>query len=130
MSDTISLNSNVRREVFLVFKEAINNVAKHSEATAVEIDLGVSESDVLLTIKDNGKGFKVEPPSFEDTFSSQGRSGNGLPSMMKRAKEMGGTFEISSDPDSGTLVCLRLPREQAFDESLIPNSSATRTGGA
>jgi signal transduction histidine kinase len=124
-SDEISLNSNVRREVFLVFKEAVNNVAKHSDATEVEIDLGVSQTDVLLTIKDNGKGFKVEPPSFEDTFSSQGRSGNGIPSMNKRAKEMGGNIEISSSPETGTLICLRLPREQAFDESLIPNVQQT-----
>jgi signal transduction histidine kinase len=120
-ADEILLNSNVRREVFLVFKEAINNVAKHSNATAVEIDLGVSRTDVLLTIKDNGKGFKVEPLSFEDTFSSQGRSGNGIPSMNKRAKEMGGVIDIASSPGTGTLICLRLPREQAFDESLIPN---------
>ena len=127
MSDEISLNSNVRREVFLVFKEAVNNVAKHSQATSVEIDLGVSQSDVLLTIKDNGRGFKVAPPSFDDTFSSHGKSGNGLPSMMKRAKEMGGTFEITSEPDAGTLICLRLPREQAFDESLIPNVQIPKT---
>lgn len=120
-SDTISLNSNVRREVFLVFKEAINNVAKHSEAANVEVDLGVSESEVLLAIRDDGKGFKVEPPSFEDTFTSEGNSGNGIPSMSKRAKEMGGTFEIKSIPGDGTHICLRLPREQAFDESLIPN---------
>ncbi len=122
----VSLNSNVRREVFLVFKEAINNVAKHSMAENVEVDLGISASEVMLAIRDDGVGFEMAPPSFEDTFTSAGSSGNGILSMTKRARELGGTFEIKSEPNGGTLVCLRLPREQAFDESLIPNSNTPR----
>lgn len=122
----ISLNSNVRREVFLVFKEAINNVAKHSKAKNVEVDLGVSATEVMLAIRDDGVGFEMAPPSFEDTFTSAGSSGNGILSMTKRARELGGTFEIKSESNGGTLVCLRLPREQAFDESLIPNTQTPR----
>lgn len=122
----VSLNSNVRREVFLVFKEAVNNVAKHSKAKNVEVDLGVSATEVMLAIRDDGVGFEMAPPSFEDTFTSAGSSGNGILSMTKRARELGGTFEIKSEPHGGTLVCLRLPREQAFDESLIPNPQTPR----
>ena len=124
--DEISLNSNVRREVFLVFKEAINNVAKHANASNVRVDLGVSATQVILAVKDDGDGFTIESPTFEDTFTSEGRSGNGLQSMKQRAKEMGGEFEIGSEPGKGTIVCLRLPREQAFDESLIPNAAIRR----
>lgn len=121
----ISLNSNVRREVFLVFKEAVNNIAKHSEAKNVEVDLGVSATEVMLAIRDDGTGFEMSP-DLEDTFSSAGGSGNGILSMTKRARELGGSFELSSELGNGTLVCLRLPREQAFDESLIPNAQTPR----
>ena len=125
-ADEISLNSNVRREVFLVFKEAINNIAKHSNARTVDVKLDVTSTDVTLEVRDDGDGFTVEPPSFEDAFTAQGRSGNGLASMRRRAAEMGGVFEIRSAPGQGTSIRLQLPREYAFDESLIPNSAMLR----
>jgi signal transduction histidine kinase len=125
-ADEISVNSNVRREVFLVFKEAINNIAKHSNAKNVEVVLDVTAADVTLEVRDAGDGFVVEPPSFEDAFMAEGRSGNGPMSMRRRAVEMGGEFDLRSAPGEGTSIRLRLPREQAFDESLIPNASVRR----
>jgi signal transduction histidine kinase len=122
--ETILVNANVRREVFLVFKEAINNIAKHSGATSVDVKLDISRTEVLLEIKDNGVGFENKEPTFEDTFSSEGYSGNGLPSMNKRAKAMGGYFAVISEVGKGTTITLKLPREQAFDDSMIPNSGA------
>ena len=76
---------------------------------------------IELDVKDNGSGFDNVAPSFEDTFHSEGYSGNGIPSMRKRAVEMGGYLEIDSAKGKGTTVRLRMPRELAFDDSFIPN---------
>jgi len=117
----IVVDSNIRREVFLVFKEAVNNAAKHSNATRVEVRLAINERLIELEVRDNGSGFDMTPPSFEDTYTSEGYSGNGIPSMQKRASEMGGSIELESSAGSGTLVRLTMPRELAFDDSIIPN---------
>lgn len=120
----IVVDSNIRREVFLVFKEAVNNAAKHSNATRVDVRLTINDRLIELEVSDNGSGFDTTPPSFEDTYSSEGYSGNGIPSMRKRAAEMGGSIELQSSADSGTLVRLTMPRELAFDDSIIPNRPA------
>ena len=107
----------------------IVHTGQHYDALMSDVffaDLGVTATQVILVVKDDGKGFNVETPTFEDTFTAEGRSGNGLASMRRRAAELGGEFEIGSEPGKGTIVCLRLPREQAFDESLIPNASVRR----
>ena len=109
----ITIKTNSRREVFLIFKESINNIAKHAEASKVDIDLEIKKELLLLKIVDDGKGFVCGPPSFEDTFSSEGPSGNGLRNMRKRAAEMGGRFDIDSSPGRGTITFLELPLETA-----------------
>jgi signal transduction histidine kinase/ligand-binding sensor domain-containing protein len=120
-SSAIIVDSNIRREVFLVFKEAINNIAKHSKATRVSVRLSIDKRTIELDVQDNGTGFENVAPSFEDTFHSEGYSGNGIPSMRRRALEMGGNLAIESTKGSGTTVKLRMPRELAFDDSIIPN---------
>lgn len=120
-SSTIVVDSNIRREVFLVFKESVNNIAKHSDAGKVEVRLKISDRMIELDVTDDGAGFDNVAPSFEDTFHSEGYSGNGIPSMRKRAKEMGGYLEIETARGNGTKIRLRMPRELAFDDSIIPN---------
>ncbi|MEQ1763333.1 MAG: ATP-binding protein, partial [Pyrinomonadaceae bacterium] len=117
----IVVDSNIRREVFLVFKEAINNIAKHSAATRVEVHLTIDDRMIELDVKDDGSGFENVAPSFEDTFTAEGYSGNGIPSMRRRAMEMGGNLVVNSTMGGGTTVKLRMPRELAFDDSIIPN---------
>jgi signal transduction histidine kinase/ligand-binding sensor domain-containing protein len=123
-SSAIVVDSNIRREVFLVFKEAVNNAAKHSDATRVDVKLAINARLIELEVHDNGSGFDTAPPSFEDTYSSEGYSGNGIPSMRKRAAEMGGSIDIKSSVDLGTLVRLTMPRELTFDDSIIPNRTS------
>jgi signal transduction histidine kinase/ligand-binding sensor domain-containing protein len=105
----VTIRTNARREVFLIFKESINNIAKHSGAKNVEIDLEIKKDLLLLKIQDDGRGFVCGPPSFEDTLSSEGPSGNGIRNMRKRAAEMGGRFDIDSSPGRGTISFLELP---------------------
>jgi len=94
------LATDVRHNLFLAFKEALNNVVKHSSATEVRISLAPGKSDFVLTVEDNGRGFFEEIPS---------PAGNGLQNMASRLREIGGTCEVGSEPGAGTTVKLVVP---------------------
>ncbi len=89
------ISAEARRNVFLVMKEALHNIVKHSEATAVLVQVSFTKQHLDILVKDNGKGF-----SAGDTF----RFGNGLHNMEKRMKRIGGRFIIESRPGEGTSV--------------------------
>jgi signal transduction histidine kinase len=92
-----------RREIFLVFKEAINNIVKYSKASRVDIVLRRQKNSLQMSITDNGVGFNT-------VQDQQGAvRGNGLRNMRKRAEAMNGSFQIVSAPESGTSVELRIP---------------------
>jgi ligand-binding sensor domain-containing protein/signal transduction histidine kinase len=105
----IELGANLRREVFLIFKESINNIVKHSGCTRAEVSLQTEGDWLTLEVTDNGKGFDCTGAS--DTMEPDvpaPRGGNGIPSMRKRAHEMGGQFEIASGNGKGTTATLRV----------------------
>jgi signal transduction histidine kinase len=95
----LKLGANVRRTVYLIFKEAVNNIARHSACEKATIDIHVEGSRLVLRIADDGKGF--------DTATVT--DGNGLQSMRKRAEDSGGETSISTNPPHGTTITLRLP---------------------
>jgi signal transduction histidine kinase/ligand-binding sensor domain-containing protein len=98
----MKLGSELRRQVYMIFKEAINNMARHSECTEADIDLSISGGQLMLRLADNGKGF--------DTGSvSNGYGGNGLASMSQRAAARGGTLAIVSQRGEGTTLTLKVP---------------------
>lgn len=88
-----------RRHIYLFFKEAINNAAKYSEATLVEVDCLIKKGNILLTIKDNGKGFEAE----------EVKKGNGILNFRERADELKGKVEIVSVLNIGTEISLSFP---------------------
>lgn len=88
-----------RRDLFLVFKETINNIQKHAMATDVKINIGVQGTDLLMEINDNGKGFDPTQPTHR----------NGLKNMKQRISKWGGTFMIHSSPGNGTILKISLP---------------------
>lgn len=94
------LDVDLRRQIYLVFKESLNNCAKHSECTEVEIELKRKTDGLFLRISDNGKGFDID----------ELERGNGLINMKKRAEEFGGKLDISTAKGIGTTVVLKLPR--------------------
>jgi signal transduction histidine kinase len=94
-----TLTSEARRNLFLVTKEALNNILKHAEAKEVQIKMALHGDDLELSIEDNGKGFCQQEVS---------RFGNGLKNMKKRMADIGGQFEISSRPGEGTVIKIRL----------------------
>ncbi len=106
-----SLNGFVpRRNVYLIFKEAVNNAAKYSECSEMNIVLKVENRSLHLTIADNGKGFDSV---HQDSLRNNGMlTGNGLYNMRQRAAEINGTINIQSSPGKGTSVDLVLPLPQ------------------
>lgn len=92
----LKLSVGMRRDVLLIFKEAVNNAAKHSDCSKVEIDFRVNDSTLFLQIRDNGRGFEIDAES----------DGQGLRSMTRRARALGGNLTI--DSGDGTIVKFEL----------------------
>ena len=92
----------VRHNLFLAVKEALNNIVKHAGPCEARLELHVTGNVLNIDITDNGKGFAATP----------GLSGNGLRNMKRRLTDIGGECEVSSGGD-GTRVNLRwpIPRE-------------------
>jgi signal transduction histidine kinase len=114
----VVVKSHLRREVFLIFKESINNIVKHSAAAQVKIKLQISDEFLTLKIFDNGKGFDSEK-AYENSLSSISMGKNGILSMQKRAEEINGELEIVSKVGTGTTIELRLPME--IGQTQAPN---------
>jgi PAS domain S-box-containing protein len=109
------LGANMRREVFLIFKESVNNMVKHSACSEARIEFLIEDEWLVLRVGDNGKGFDASLLSQQDG-SSQGREskgGNGLLSMRRRAEALGGKYNITSQAGQGTIVVLRAPLSHA-----------------
>lgn len=93
--------------LFRIFQEALNNILKHSQATAVVVHLTFLDDIFTMEIEDNGVGFNVA----EKKGSSQSSSGVGLKSLYNRASLIGADLSISSRPGEGTLLLIELPLE-------------------
>jgi signal transduction histidine kinase/ligand-binding sensor domain-containing protein len=93
----------LRRELYLVFKESVNNAVRHSGCSSAAVELSLDRRDLTLTVRDDGRGFDPEG-DFE---------GHGLASMRRRAAEVGGTLEVASAPGNGTTVTFRVPLGRA-----------------
>ncbi len=86
--------------VYRIAQEALANVARHADASRVEIALASSERGIALTVRDDGRGF--EP-------GGDSRRGLGLDGMAERARLVGGELTIDSSPGGGTALKLRVP---------------------
>jgi signal transduction histidine kinase/ligand-binding sensor domain-containing protein len=98
-----ALRTDLRHSLFLVVKEALNNVVKHAQATEVTIGMEMRASEFIVRIRDNGRGFQTDSP--EPTHSD----GEGLGSMRHRIESMDGEFLLTSQPGNGTQIEIRVP---------------------
>jgi signal transduction histidine kinase/ligand-binding sensor domain-containing protein len=101
-----TINAEVRHNLFLAFKEALNNVVKHSKAGEVIVTLEIGPKSYALTVKDNGCGFETTLPA--GNRSNHLVHGNGLANMRRRLEELGGRCTIDSVPGKGTRVCFEM----------------------
>jgi signal transduction histidine kinase len=95
------LLTGMRRDLFFVYKEAINNIQKHAMATEVHINIGVRNSELFMQLNDNGKGFETGKPT----------NRNGLKNMVQRMQKWGGTCLVESAPNKGSILRITLPVE-------------------
>jgi ligand-binding sensor domain-containing protein/signal transduction histidine kinase len=95
ITSQLTLPSEVRHDLFLAFKEALNNVLRHSLASEVHVQVFHTDSTVNIIIDDNGCGF--DPAQGQNS-----RPGNGLRNMRKRLETLGGQMEIITRPGHGT----------------------------
>ena len=93
------VGANVRREVFLVFKEAVNNLVRHSGCSDAELDFRMEGDRLVLRITDNGRGFDV----------AAAHTGHGLRSMGERAEALRGHLNVLSQPGCGTTLTFIIP---------------------
>jgi len=94
-----SLDMEQRRDFFLIFKEAINNAAKYSQASEVKITISKVNGKLVMNITDNGVGFTKDKPT----------SSNGLKNIRSRAEAMNGTLDITTAPGEGTTILAKIP---------------------
>ena len=96
--NSLKLTLDQRKNIYLVFKEALNNALKYSDCNMIWINIKISHKQFELNIKDDGKG-----------FDTNNRQGNGLRNMAKRAMEIKGEIMIESIEGSGTLIGMHCP---------------------
>ena len=87
-----------KTSVYRVVQEALNNCARHAQAKAVRITVRQRNDRLMLSIQDDGRGFR---PDVE--------RGLGLLGMQERVTHLGGTFDIESEPGRGTLLAITFP---------------------
>jgi signal transduction histidine kinase len=90
----VPIDTDRRRQIFLVFKEAVHNAVRHSGCTEIEIDFRLEAQHLVLRVSDNGDGFDTE----------RATEGHGLASMHARIRAIGGGLQVTSQPGHGTLV--------------------------
>jgi signal transduction histidine kinase len=95
----IRLGAETRRQVFLIFKESVNNAARHSGCAQAKVNVTVTNGTLAFSVGDNGKGFDAD----------QVEAGEGLFSMRHRAKKIGSELIITSIAGTGTTVLLKAP---------------------
>ncbi len=113
----LRLTLNSRRQIFLIYKECMHNILKHSGCRNVFVTFEVSDRDATLTVADDGTGL--------DFCQDQGRSttsrvGNGLTNMRRRAQSLGGSVDIGNRPGGGCRIVVRLPvRKHSFRGAVL-----------
>ena len=94
----VKMGLQVRKDIYLVFKEAINNAAKYSKCSKVDIYMSRNDKQIEMGVSDNGNGFNMESI----------KNGNGLKNMQERANQIHAGLDISSKEGKGTTVILKI----------------------
>ncbi|MBL0355700.1 MAG: tetratricopeptide repeat protein [Chitinophagaceae bacterium] len=96
--EKVKLTMEQRKNIYLIFKEAMNNAVKYSGTEKIEATASLQNNQVILTIRDFGKGFDIDMV----------KKGNGLENIQHRAKELGGNLSFKSAHGEGTMVKLTM----------------------
>jgi signal transduction histidine kinase len=97
----VTVDLNTKTALFRIFQESLTNVARHAQASEVEAFLKHEQQDLLITIKDNGKGFVIS--------SIEGKKTLGILGIKERIGIIKGVYTIDSTPGKGTTIEIRVP---------------------
>jgi len=118
------LTAETRHNLFLAFKEALNNALKHAGATEVRVSLAFRPQAFVLTVKDNGRGFDLLQHVSQP---AQGTQGNGLNNLKRRLAQIGGRCDIVTNINEGTCVSFTVgvvePDTLASSDPSVPAAS-------
>jgi PAS domain S-box-containing protein len=101
--DAVTLGQDTQSVVFRIVQEALNNIAKHADATRVDIVCAVDGDHMVMMISDDGKGFEL------NGGAAWKEKGVGIRGMHERAALVGAEVEVDSQPGNGTRISLRVP---------------------
>ncbi|WP_255069102.1 histidine kinase [Lacihabitans sp. LS3-19] len=96
--EKVKLDMEDRKNLYLILKEGINNIAKHAEATKASLEVSEKNQKIIFTLTDNGVGFEID----------QKTEGNGLRNFKERAEESNFELKIESDAGKGTILSICL----------------------
>lgn len=102
------LSAQIRHNLLLAFKEALNNIVKYADASEVRVSLQPGPNSFVLKIRDDGNGIDTEAPSAL-TPPHRLHAGNGMANMEERMTEIGGECLFQSSPEHGTTVEFKIP---------------------
>ena len=97
--------------LFHICQEALANVAKHAQASAVEVMVWTTNDRILMEIHDDGRGFNLNEVKLT--------LGHGISNMQTRARNVGGGVEITSEPGKGTTILAWMPYRQSNEQSAV-----------
>jgi PAS domain S-box-containing protein len=97
----LPLNAERSTAVFRFVQEALTNVARHSQATRVTVDVKQKDGHIIISVDDNGKGISTDQIKRPDSL--------GLVGMRERVTRLGGDFSIETNSGSGTRLSVRMP---------------------
>lgn len=103
-TDQLTLQMQQRKNIYMFYKEAVNNAIKHSGCSCLTIDITYVAGILTVSVRDNGKGMNNAA-----AIVSDGNGGSGLLGMKFRADQIGAHLEISSSPETGTVLSLLVP---------------------
>ncbi|WP_040952389.1 sensor histidine kinase [Gorillibacterium massiliense] len=106
------MQSGMEVAVYRLIQEAFSNILKHAEASFIELDISFKEQDVIIVVRDNGKGFDVEQM---ETISAKGTH-FGIMGMKERLKLLEGELYIESAKDAGTKLTINIPLNPRYRE--------------
>jgi two-component system sensor histidine kinase DegS len=104
--ESLLKDKNMILSIFRIIQECLNNIKKHANASAVNIQLEMTRQNILIRVKDDGKGFDLE--KYNTVRPGTGNS-FGLYGMRERVELLRGTFELESAPGKGTTIRVALP---------------------
>jgi signal transduction histidine kinase len=117
---SLSLPVELEEELYRIAQEALNNALKHARATAIFVKIEKHDPHLILTIRDNGRGF--EPLAIDD------HRGLGLANMKERASRINADLIISSTPGEGTIISVKVLIDATNDKQSIINKKQTSVG--